>query len=428
VGGGLAGAEAAWQAAERGVEVVLFEMRPQKQTPAHKTDLLAELVCSNSLKSDDPTTAAGLLKAELRLLQSLIIRCADEARLAAGTALAVDRNRFAGLVTEALGSCAGVQIVREEVSELPPAGLAIFATGPLTSPSLEQSIALTAGRKNLFFYDAISPIVAGDSINREIVFEGLRYEKGEGLYLNCPMTKDEYYSFCEELVKAEAVELRPFEKAAYFEACLPVEEIARRGSDSLAFGPLRPVGLVDARSGRQPYAVVQLRPENQEATLFSLVGFQTGLKWPEQRRVFRLIPGLERAEFERYGMVHRNTYINSPAVLDQFCRLKSRDNIIFAGQVTGVEGYVESCASGLLAGINAARLLADKEPVFPPEMTMIGALHRYVTSSDPSSFQPMNAMFGLLPEIEGSYKGKEERRRARVERALKALSEFLNCL
>lgn len=428
IGGGLAGAEAAWQAAKRGVKVDLCEMRPGQQTAAHKTDLLAELVCSNSLKSDDRTTSSGLLKAEMRLLDSLILRCADECKVAAGTALAVDRERFAGLVTDVLMGQAGVRILREEVGELPDEGLTIIATGPLTSEGLAQSICLATGKKNLFFYDALSPIVAADSIDRGVAFEGLRHEEGEGLYLNCPMNEGEYNRFWEELVKAEQVELRPFEKAAYFEGCLPVEEVARRGRDSLAFGPLRPVGLVDPGTGRQPHAVVQLRPENREGTMFNLVGFQTGLKWPEQERVFRMIPGLERAEFLRYGMIHRNTYINSPAVLDQYCRLKGRENLLFAGQITGVEGYVESCGSGLLAGMNAARILDGKEPLVPPDTTLLGALQRHVTSSNPATFQPMNAMFGLLPDLEGTFRSKEERRRAHGERSLKAMAGFLGQL
>jgi methylenetetrahydrofolate--tRNA-(uracil-5-)-methyltransferase len=428
VGGGLAGAEAAWQAAERGAAVDLYEMRPGKETPAHKTDSLAELVCSNSLKSDDPATAAGLLKGELRLAESLIIRCADKARVPAGTALAVDRTNFGAAVTQALADHRRVRIIREEVTVLPEEPLAIIATGPLTSIDLAQSICLATGKNNLFFYDAVSPIVTADSLNREIIFEGLRHGEGEGIYLNCPMTKEEYLAFWEELVGAEAVELRPFERAAYFEACLPVEQLARRGRDSLAFGPLRPVGLVDPKTGRRPHAVVQLRPENREATMLNMVGFQTGLKWPEQERVFRMIPGLERAEFLRHGMIHRNTYMNSPAVLDRHCRLRGRENLFFAGQITGVEGYVESCASGLLAGINAARVLAGKEPALPPQTTMLGALQRYATASSPASFQPMNAMFGLLPELESHHRSKEERRNAHSQRALKAMADFLSSL
>jgi len=424
----LAGCEAAWQAAERGVEVLLYEMRPGRMTAAHQTGLLAELVCSNSLKSAAPDTASGLLKEEMEILGSLILRCAREAAVAAGTALAVDRREFARLVTEAIETHRRITLVREEVLALPEEP-AIVATGPLTSDALAEQLAVVTGRKHLYFYDALAPIVAAESLRLEVIFEGSRRDEGEGTYLNCPLNEEEYSRFYEALVSAERVGLREFEREAYFEGCLPIEEIARRGRMTLAYGPMRPVGLVDPRTGERPYAVVQLRPENRERTMYNLVGFQTSLKFGEQERVFRMIPGLERAEFLRYGQIHRNTYLNAPAVLDPWLRLRGREHLFVAGQLVGVEGYVESCMTGLVCGINAARVQGGEEPVLPPEETMCGALLRYLRETEPKDFAPMNANYGLLPPLEGvegkPLKGsKHERRLAHRERALAAMAGF----
>lgn len=421
IGGGLAGVEAAWQAARAGAQVDLWEMRPVRQTPAHQTDLLAELVCSNSLKSEDPATAQGLLKQEMRLLGSLLLEVADECRVPSGTALAVDRAQFARLATERIMHALGVAIHREEVTRVPEAGVCIVASGPLTSDGLAESLAQATGKRNLYFYDALSPIIEAESINMERTYEGLRYDKGEGLYLNCPMTQEEYDRFWEALTQAEMVALRPFEERTYFEGCLPIEEIARRGKQALAFGPLRPVGLPEPESGRRPFAVVQLRPENRQATLFNMVGFQTALKQGEQKQVFRMIPGLEKAEFARYGCIHRNTYINAPAALDTYARLRGEPRVFIAGQLCGVEGYLESAASGLLAGMNGARQVLGQPLFLPPEETMVGALLRHVTASDPRTFQPVNAMYGLLPPLAGKFRDRTHRRLALGERALEAL-------
>ncbi len=432
VGGGLAGAEAAWQAAERGADVTLYEMRPTRTTPAHQTDLLAELVCSNSLKSAAPDTASGLLKEEMDTLGSLVLGCARETAVPAGTALAVDREAFARRVTESISAHPRITLMREEVRRLPDS-LAIIATGPLTSDALAAELAQVTGRKHLYFFDALSPTFAADSLNLDVIFEGSRRDEGEGDYLNCPLTEEQYDRFYQALVTAERVRLRPFEEGAYFEACLPVEEIARRGRLSLAFGPMRPVGLVDLRTGKRPFAVVQLRPENRERTMFSPVGFQTSLMYPEQERVFRLIPGLENAQFLRHGQIHRNTYLNAPVVLDESLRLRARPHLFCAGQLVGVEGYVESCLTGLLCGINAARTLQGHEPVLPPPETMSGALLRYLRETSPKDFQPMNANYGLLPALETAdgkpLKGsKQDRRLAHRTRSLAAMQAFLDCL
>lgn len=424
IGGGLAGCEAAWQAAQLGVPVLLYEMRPKFMTPAHKTDKLAELVCSNSLRSDLLDKPAGLLKEEMRRLGSLIIRCADRAALQGGGALTVDRERFAQLVTEAIENHPLITVVREVVTEIPETGPVVIATGPLTHDALAEKICNLIGSDFLYFYDAVSPIVDAETIDYEKCFWGSRY-RDEPAYLNCPMTEEQYRKFWEALVSAEKHEPHEFEKAIFFEGCLPIEEMARRGYLTLAYGPLRPTGLIDPRTGKQPFAVVQLRPENAEMTMFNLVGFQTSLKWGEQKRVFRLIPGLENAEFLRYGYIHRNTYINSPIALKPTYQFKGRDDLFFAGQLTGVEGYIESAASGLIAGINAARLVRGEPLLVFPAETAIGALARYITTADPKHFAPMNVNFGLLPPLEKKVKPKELRHRLMSIRALKTLEEFI---
>jgi methylenetetrahydrofolate--tRNA-(uracil-5-)-methyltransferase len=429
IGGGLAGSEAAYQAAERGLKVRLYEMRPFVQSGAHQTQALAELVCSNSLGSNLPDRASGLLKNEVRILGSVLLQCAEVASLPAGGALAVDRELFARLVTERIESHPNIEIVREEVKEV-PASRSIIASGPLTSPALSQSIAALSGEEHLFFFDAIAPVIQADLINMNIAFRASRYGTGkqaDGDYINCPLTKEEYYSFVEALIQAERIELRAFEEAIksgvkaghFFEGCLPVEIIAERGLDSLAFGPMRPVGLKDPRTGKRPYAVVQLRQDNLAGSLYNLVGFQTNLKYPEQKRVFRLIPGLENGEFMRYGQMHRNTFIASPKLLRPTLQHIERDDLFFAGQITGVEGYMGNIATGLLAGMNAARLYHDEQPVTLPHTTMLGALCHYVTHADLRDFQPMKANFGILPPLENTAKiGKRERGKAYAERAL----------
>lgn len=427
VGGGLAGSEAAWQAAERGVRVTLYEMRPHKMTPAHVSDRLAELVCSNSLGSDLPDRAAGLLKAELRILRSLVLACADGTRVPAGGALAVDRELFAAEVTRRIETHPRIRVVREEVTAIPE-GPAVIATGPLTSDALAQAIGALTGQEHLYFYDALAPIVAADSIDMSVAFRASRYGRGDADYINCPMTEEEYDRFVEALVAAERIPLHDFERedARFFEGCLPVEVLAARGRDALAFGPLRPVGLTDPRTGKRPYAVVQLRQDNLAGTLYNMVGFQTNLRYGEQERVFRLIPGLERAEFVRYGQMHRNTFINAPLLLEPTMRLSPAPalsgrcgrGLFFAGQVTGVEGYVGSVGSGWVAGVNAARFALGQEPLVLPRTTMLGALCHYVSHADPATFQPMKANFGLLPPLEPPVRNKRKRYRAYVARAL----------
>ncbi|MCI0551452.1 MAG: methylenetetrahydrofolate--tRNA-(uracil(54)-C(5))-methyltransferase (FADH(2)-oxidizing) TrmFO [Anaerolineae bacterium] len=437
IGGGLAGSEAAWQAAQRGLKVRLFEMRPSLQTGAHQTHDLAELVCSNSLGSNLPDRASGLLKNEMRMLGSMLLECAESASLPAGGALAVDRELFARLVTERIEAHLNIEIVREEVKEIPSTPT-IIASGPLTSPALSESITALSSEQHLFFFDAIAPIVHAETINMEIAFRASRYDKGEqdeGDYINCPFTKEEYYTFVEALLQAQRIELRAFEDAIksgvkaghFFEGCLPVEIIAERGVDSLAFGPMRPVGLRDPRTGRRPYAVVQLRQDNLAGSLYNLVGFQTNLKFPEQKRVFRLIPGLETAEFLRYGQMHRNTFIASPKLLRPTLQHIQRDDLFFAGQITGVEGYMGNIATGLLAGWNAARLYHAEESIMLPQTTMLGALCHYVTHADLKDFQPMKANFGILPSLEFTSKiGKRERGSAYAERALADLQLALS--
>jgi len=437
IGGGLAGSEAAFQAAERGLKVQLYEMRPFVRTGAHQTHDLAELVCSNSLGSNLPDRASGLLKNEMRILGSMLLECAETASLPAGGALAVDRELFARLVTERIENHPNIQIIREEIKGIPKT-MAIVASGPLTSPALSKSIAVLSNEEHLFFFDAIAPVIHADSINIDVAFRASRYGKGEhdeGDYINCPFTKEEYYAFVEALLLAERIELRSFEEAIksgvkaghFFEGCLPVEIIAERGIDSLAFGPMRPVGLRDPRTGRRPYAVVQLRQDNLAGSLYNLVGFQTNLKFPEQRRVLRLIPGLENAEFLRYGQMHRNTFIASPKLLRPTLQYIERDDLFFAGQITGVEGYIGNIATGLLAGINAARLHHHENLITLPSTTMLGALCHYVTHADLKDFQPMKANFGILPPLEAASKiGKRERGQAYAERALADLAHALS--
>ncbi|HSJ54790.1 MAG TPA: methylenetetrahydrofolate--tRNA-(uracil(54)-C(5))-methyltransferase (FADH(2)-oxidizing) TrmFO [Anaerolineae bacterium] len=428
VGGGLAGSEAAWQAAERGLRVILYEMRPGSNTPAHVTDRLAELVCSNSLGSNLTDRAPGLLKEELRRLGSLVVACADATAVPAGGALAVDRDAFAALVTERVEGHPRIELRRQEVTSIPGEGLVIIATGPLTAPALAGEIATLTGSQHLYFYDAMAPILTAESVDMSIAFRASRYgeDADEGDYINCPLNREEYERFVQELVAAETIPLRDFEREdpRFFEACLPVEVLARRGPRAVAYGPLKPVGLTDPRTGRWPHAVVQLRQDNQAATLYNMVGFQTNLKWGEQERVFRLIPGLAGAEFVRYGQMHRNTYVSAPALLEPTLQLRERPDLFFAGQISGTEGYIGSVASGLVAGRNAARLAAGQEPVVLPPETMIGALCRYVSGADPEGFQPMKANFGLLPPLDPPVRNKRARYEAYARRALESLERF----
>jgi methylenetetrahydrofolate--tRNA-(uracil-5-)-methyltransferase len=422
VGGGLAGAEAAWRCARFGVPVELCEMRPAKMTPAHRTGALAELVCSNSFKSMVDGTAPALLKEEMRALGSIILPAAAESRVPAGGALAVDRERFAERVTAALAADPGVDVTRAEVTAL-PAAPAVVATGPLTSEAMAEELAAVAGRENLFFFDALAPIVSAESIDRSKTFEASRYGKGEGVYLNCPVTEAEYGALVRELAAAATAPLRDFEKGLFFEGCLPVEELARRGEDALRFGPMKPVGLEDPRTGRRPYAVVQLRAEDLAGRMFGLVGFQTRLKRDEQRRIFRMIAGLARAEFLRYGAAHRNTYICSPAALEPTTELRVRRGVFVAGQLTGVEGYMEAAATGIVAGMNAVRFARGEPLVYPPPETATGALLRYISTAPVATFAPMNVNFGLFPPAGG--KGKRDRQRRAVARARRAFAEWL---
>ena len=471
IGGGLAGSEAAWQAAARGVQVVVHEMRPVRPTAVHKTDRLAELVCSNSFRGDKLDNAVGLLKEEMRRLGSLVMRAADANRVPAGAALAVDRERFAQAVTDAIAAHPRITVAREEVLRIPddPSMFPlIIATGPLTSDSLSKDIAALVGGDHLYFYDAISPIVLAETIDRSKVFRASRWgrslrgiddrstddrraslsgapesergaplsgappacgvDDGEGDYLNCPMTEDEYSRFYEALVSAESATVHDFDKEKFFEGCLPIEVMAHRGHDTLRFGPMKPVGLTDPRTGRTPFAVVQLRQDNLAGDHFSLVGFQTQLKWGEQARVLAMIPGLEHAEFVRFGMVHRNTYLNGPTVLRETWQTRARPDLFFAGQISGVEGYVESAASGLIAGRNAAALALGEEPAAPPRTTAIGALAYYVSHADPRSYQPTNITFGIMPPpdvVSGGRVKKADRKAATAERALLDLEEWL---
>lgn len=440
IGGGLSGCEAAWQAAQRGVKVVLYEMRPVGFTGAHTSSQLAELVCSNSLGSNLVDRPSGLLKEEIRRLDSLLLKCAEATAIPAGGALAVDREAFAGLITEKVSAHPGIQVIRQEITEIPDQPV-IIASGPLTSPRLSEALTKLTGREHLFFFDAVAPVVTHDSINMAIAFRASRYDRGsqaEGDYINCPFTKQQYTDFYNALLAAECVELKGFESdirqgviagaQKYFEGCLPVEILARRSPEALTFGPLRPVGLTHHQTvAGRPYAVLQLRQDNAAGTLYNLVGFQTNLMQPEQKRVFRMIPGLEQAEFARYGQMHRNTFIFSPALLYPTLQFRKRENIFFAGQITGVEGYMGNIATGLLAGINAANLLIGEPLLQLPDTTMLGALCRYICSASEQDFQPMKANFGLLPASDDiqQIRSRRERGKAHCELALKTLDEYL---
>jgi len=424
IGAGLAGSEAAWQVAEAGFNVELHEMRPCVMPPAHHTDQFAELVCSNSLRGAAIENAVGLLKEEMRQMNSLIMKAADSSKVPAGGALAVDRDAFSNCITKTLKSHPRVKVVNDEVTEIPEASPLIIASGPLTSPSLSEAIGKMTGNEYLYFYDAAAPILLGESLDMGKIYRASRYGKGDDDYLNCAMNKVEYENFWHELTNAETTPVKNFEKAVFFEGCMPVEEMASRGIDTLRFGPLKPVGLENPVTGEIPYAVIQLRQDNFAATLFNIVGFQTHLKWPEQERVFRLIPGLERAEFVRLGVMHRNTFINSPKILSSTLQMATNKNIFFAGQITGVEGYVESAASGLVAGINAARLISGSKPVVFPRETAHGALCQYITNADIKHFQPMNINFGLLPAWEERIKDKKIKNSLIARRALLILDEL----
>jgi methylenetetrahydrofolate--tRNA-(uracil-5-)-methyltransferase len=427
IGAGLAGCEAAWQAAERGVPVTLHEMKPAKFSPAHSLPGFAELVCSNSLRGESLENAVGLLKEELRRVGGLFMAAAENTRVPAGGALAVDREEFSRFITARIESHPLIEVVRGEVTEIPADGIVVIASGPLTSEALAERLRALTG-DYLYFYDAIAPIVAADSIDPARAFRASRYGKGEGDdYLNCPLDQGEYEAFVTELLAAEKVPYREFEKAVHFEGCMPIEEMAERGRETLRFGPMKPVGLTDPRSGREPHAVVQLRLENREGTMYNLVGFQTRLTYREQRRVFQMIPGLENAEFIRLGSMHRNTFINAPRLLAPTLQLRSEPRVLFAGQITGVEGYVESAACGFLAGVNAARLAGGGELIVPPAATALGALIGHITSADTRHFQPMNVNYGLFPELPGKVKKKERRGRL-AERALEALEEWMKNL
>jgi len=423
IGGGLAGCEAAWQAASRGCRVRLYEMKPLRFSPAHTSPGLAELVCSNSLKAEGSATSSGVLKDELRMLGSLVLKHAEASRVSAGAALAVDRGQFSCGITQAIESHPNITLMREEITAIPPEGIVIIATGPLTSDGLAESLKDIVGGQFLFFHDAIAPIIEADSIDPEKTYRASRYDKGEADYINCPLSQDEYYAFVRELLAADKVPLRDFETLTPFEGCMPVEVMAERGIETLAFGPMKRVGLINPRTGLQPYAVVQLRQENREATLYNLVGFQTRLKWPEQKRVFGLIPGLEHAEFVRYGSMHRNTYMQSPQLLLPTLQLKADQRIFFAGQITGVEGYVESIAMGLIAGINAARHAEGLALKPLPATTLTGALAAYITSPETKDFQPMNANFGILPAL-GVKTRKADRKLLHGQRALRDLKSW----
>jgi methylenetetrahydrofolate--tRNA-(uracil-5-)-methyltransferase len=432
VGGGLAGSEAAWQLAERGHDVVLHEMRPVMGTEAHKTDRLAELVCSNTFKSTETSNAHGLLKAEMRLLGCMILECADAARVPGGSALTVDRDVFSSAVHARVAAHPRITVERGEVTTLPSPG--IVATGPLTSSALAESIRARLGLEALAFYDAIAPIVSVDSIDHDVVFRASRYGKetmegeSDGAYLNCPMTREQYETFLDALTTADKATAHEFDAVPYFEGCMPAEEMARRGRETLRFGPMKPVGLVDPRTGREAHAVVQLRMEDRAGRMWNLVGFQTRLRYPEQQRVFRMIPGLENAEFLRFGSIHRNSYLNAPTALAPHLALRDDARTLFAGQLTGVEGYTESTATGLLAGINLSRLLAGDEPVVPPTTTMLGALYRYLREADPKHFQPMNANFGLVDDLGVRVKDKRAKKEKLAERALADMAAWRDSL
>ena len=426
IGAGLAGSEAAWQIANNGTQVDLYEMRPEKSTPAHKTAGFAELVCSNSLRGAGLENAVGLLKEEMRQMSSLIIEAADATKVPAGGALAVDREGFSAYITDKLMNHPMINVIHQEIKDIPQTAGAIvlIASGPLTAPTLSEKIAALLGQQYLYFYDAAAPIVMKDSLNMDKAYKASRYGKGDADYINCPMNKEEYEYFWQELVNSEKTQTKNFEKEIFFEGCMPVEEMASRGIDTLLYGPLKPVGLEHPVTGVRPYAVVQLRQDNSVASLYNIVGFQTQLKWPEQKRVFGLIPGLDTADFVRYGVMHRNTFINSPQILLPTMQSKTDPMLFFAGQMTGVEGYVESAASGLVAGLNAWRLMQGKPTVAFPEQTAHGALCRYITSADMKRFQPMNVNFGLLPELGERIKDKKLKKQAISERALQSIAVF----
>jgi len=432
IGGGLAGVEAAWQAACEGTCVRLYEMRPRRQTPAHRTDKLAEIVCSNSLKSDEPGTASYLLKEELRRGASLVMEAAAATRVPAGAALAVDRDQFAEYVTTQIESHPNIEIVREEMQTIPRDDVTVIASGPLTSEALTTEIMKLTGDEQLYFYDAIAPIVSADSVDQSLAFRAARYGKGGDDYFNCPFDEDQYARFYQALVEARSVPLQRFEETRWFESCLPIEELARRGIDTLRYGPMKPVGLSDPRTGREPYAVVQLRQENLMADAYSMVGFQNHLRYGEQARVLRMIPGLERAEFLQFGQIHRNTYINGPRVLAATMQMRAHPNIFFAGQITGVEGYVESVAMGWLAGKNAARMVTKENLLQAPARSAIGALARYVSSAEKKNYQPVNITFALLKPLskdeQGSVRRKRDRHALQVELALKEWDEWLKTI
>ncbi len=427
IGAGLAGSEAAWQLANQGIHVKLYEMRPIRMTPAHETEKLSELVCSNSLKSSQIDNASGLLKEEMRRLGSLIIEAADANKVPAGSALAVDREGFSRYITEKITQHTNIELIREEVTEVSAETVQpiIVATGPLSSPAISDSIAKLVQNDHLYFYDAAAPIVTKESLNMNKVYRASRYGRGEDDYINCPMTKEEYLAFYKELINAQVVQLNDFEDSKVFEGCMPIEVMARRGEDTIRFGPLKPVGLPDPKTGQEPYAVVQLRQDDSRGILYNLVGFQTNLKFGEQKRVFKLIPGLENAEFVRYGVMHRNTYINSPKVLDRFYRLKINPNIFFAGQITGVEGYVESASSGLLVGINLSRILRGSKPIDFTDHTVIGALAWYISHTPTKDFQPMNANFGIIAPLEHRIRNKRVRNMELARRSLDTLDAII---
>ena len=424
IGAGLAGSEAAWQLAKRGVNVDLYEMRPKKMTPAHKTQNFAELVCSNSLRANNITNAVGLLKEEMRRLDSLIIKCADATQVPAGGALAVDRDKFSEMITETIKNHPNINVIEEELTQIPKGNIpVVVATGPLTSDALSQDIRTYTKQEGLYFYDAAAPIIEKDSIDMNKVYLKSRYDKGEAAYLNCPMTKDEFFNFYNALITAEAAPLKEFEKEIYFEGCMPFEEMAKRGEKTLLFGPMKPVGLEDPKTDKRPYAVVQLRQDNSEGTLYNIVGFQKHLKWGEQKRIINLIPGLENANIVRYGVMHRNTYLNSPQLLEKTYKLKEEKNIYFAGQMTGVEGYVESAASGIVAALNALYNQEDKQIIFPTE-TMIGAMANYIVDNTSKNFQPMNANFGIIKPLPERIKDKKEKYERYANRSLEILENF----
>jgi tRNA:m(5)U-54 methyltransferase len=424
VGAGLAGSEAAWQIASQGVPVTLYEMRPVTRTPAHHTDKFAELVCSNSLRANGLTNAVGVLKEEMRRIGSLILSSADHNAVPAGGALAVDRDGFSGDVTRSLREHPLIEVRNEELTAIPEDGIVVIATGPLTAPSLSQSIQSLLGEEYFYFYDAAAPIIEKDSIDMSKVYLASRYDKGEAAYLNCPMTEEEFNTFHDALITAEKAELKEFEKEVYFEGCMPIEVMAARGKQTVLFGPMKPVGLINPHTGKLPYAVIQLRQDNAAGTLYNMVGFQTHLKWGEQKRVFSLIPGLENAEFVRYGVMHRNTFINSPRLLEATYQFKGRNTLFFAGQMTGVEGYVESAASGMIAGLNAGRVARGLEPLVLPADTTLGSMAQYITTADFKHFQPMNANFGLFPPLEKRMKSKRDKNDAIANRALESIEQF----